>query len=76
MVKLVVAGNYHQYVNWCEENKVKPIGIEARYISSWEDMRGFRDAEIIYYGTYYERKDIHRIKEEARWLNPSPGGDR
>ena len=66
-MKLVVAGNFREYDYYCKINKLDRK--EAKYISSPNDMFGFHNVEIIYYGTYYMRKDYFQIREKEMDVN-------
>ena len=54
VMKLVIAGNYQQYKNYLQENKLSSQ--DAKYISRSEQLRGYRDVEIVRVGEW--------------WLNP------
>jgi len=62
-MKLIIAGNYQQYLHYLQENSETPR--TAKYISDSNMLRGLRDGEIIKYGTYYtnERIDWNLVKE-------------
>jgi hypothetical protein len=53
-MKIVIAGNYHQYKNYLRENNLTPR--QARYVDMPEKLRGLRDVEVVKYGEW--------------WLNP------
>ena len=60
--KLILAGNYHEYENYLRES-----GEDRRnstYVSNHLVLKGMRDFELVPYGTFYERNDIHEIEDE------------
>lgn len=62
MRKIVIAGNYTQFSQWCCRQGVSPR--EYTYISTSSKMLGFHpgDVEVILVGTYYENE----VYNEAR----------
>jgi len=62
-IKLVVAGNYRQFVDWCKAQGFSPHSREVRYIDQPWKARGYHNAEVIKVGTYYQRKDIFELLE-------------
>ncbi len=58
----VLAGNYREFEMFMAKKELKE---KAIYLSSEEKLRGYRSPTIIKVGTYYERKDLHRIKISA-----------
>lgn len=73
-MRLVYAGSYQQYQDWCRENDARE-GLDSRYVMSIEDTMGYpRDTEVVYYGTYHERPDWTTIGPmlEARFRSPAP----
>jgi hypothetical protein len=61
----VIANGFHQFVNWCRENKVSERSPLVSYIAEgeWYKMQGIVNPSVVYYGTFYERKDIYDIKQ-------------
>ena len=61
----VIANGFSQFRSWCRENKVSPDSPLVCYIADGEadKLRGIRNPTVVYYGTYYERKDFFDIKE-------------
>lgn len=62
-MKLVVAGNYSEFLFYCRENRVSPTSREVIYVDRSDKMRGHREYELIYYGTYRDRgaRDLDEI---------------
>ncbi len=50
--KIVIAGNYRQYLHYLRENELSPR--DARYCCEVEQLRGLRKVEIVRYGTWWE----------------------
>lgn len=51
-IKLVIAGNYSEYLSYLADNNISPV--QAKYISSLEDLKGVdaSKVEVVYYGSY------------------------
>lgn len=62
VIKLVVAGNYSQYRDYCRENGLVPDSKQACYVNSADRLRGRNEYELVYCGTYLERRDLLKIK--------------
>lgn len=60
--KLVLAGNYNQFIRWCEENKENPR--KHTFISDGDCLQGRRlvPSQIVRYGTFFERRDLIEIE--------------
>jgi hypothetical protein len=77
-IKLIIAGNQREYgsfildqIRESEDYRIQPNtamidGVRYLYVFDVDSIRGFSDAEFIPYGTWYERKDIDRIKDEVK----------
>ena len=66
-MKLVVTGNRNQFLDYCRENKLNPHDpLEAVHIRNRIDMLGYRNVDIVFYGTYYETKEFPEIQDEAK----------
>ena len=52
-MKIVIAGNYHQFNNWLRENKLSPH--EAIYADSEEKLLGmsFTESDVVRVGEYW-----------------------
>lgn len=66
-IKLVVAGSFSQFIDWCDENQIHPRNHRVKYVSKAEQLQGYNagGAELVKYGTWYKRKDIAEIEEMA-----------
>lgn len=51
-MKFVIAGNHEQYKQYLRENQISAQ--EAIYLHDSYQLRGFREAEIIRTGTWWE----------------------
>jgi hypothetical protein len=63
--KFIVAGNYEEYRTFLHNHK-DDINVIYVYVNSSRDLKGLRDIEGFYIGTYYKRHDIDTIKEVIR----------
>lgn len=76
---VVIAGNQRQFndivVELCKNAKAFTVyptkaiidGVRFLYCTDARMLKGLRDIDFKFYGTWYERKDINEIKEEARF---------
>lgn len=61
---IVVAGNYQQFVRWCQDRDISRHDPYVRYASDEQHLRGnggHIDIHII--GTFAERRDARRIRD-------------
>jgi hypothetical protein len=77
-IKLIIAGNQREYGSYIldqiresEDYRIQPNtamidGVRYLYVFDCDSIRGFNDAEFIPVGTWSERKDIDRIKDEVK----------
>lgn len=66
-MKIIIAGNYEQFCNWCYENKINPHSREVFYTGRVMSFLGYRfkdTDELIWTGTWFERDDIMDILNE------------
>jgi hypothetical protein len=70
----VVAGNYREFVHWCQDNHLSRHDPRVRYIQDFTRLMGLRIEEskgdrVVLYGTYESRMDWPEMVEEllARW---------
>jgi len=56
---LVIAGNFHQYLNWLIENKQSRWDYE--YISKQEDWVGYRNIPVFLVGEYYKNPAFQNL---------------
>jgi hypothetical protein len=62
--KIVIAGSHEEYHTWCYENKTDPRhNIYARDVYSIKGVSA-RPEDVVYYGTWQNRKDIREINGE------------
>ena len=63
--KYVVSGNYEEYQEFLEKHK-DDINVIYLYVNSTRDLKGMKNIEGYFTGTYNERSDIETIKEVIR----------
>lgn len=66
---IVVAGNYQQFVRWCQDRDISRHDPNVRYASDEQYLRGnggHFDIHII--GTFAERRDAFRMRELIRYM--------
>jgi superfamily I DNA and/or RNA helicase len=63
--KFVVAGNLTEYYAFLDKHK-DDINVIYLYVNSTRDLKGIKDIEGYYTGTYNKRPDIETIKEVIR----------
>lgn len=60
----VLAGNYHQFADWCARQGISRHDRRVRYIGSpvdlWGSPRGLRYVKV---GTWEDRRDLSEITE-------------
>lgn len=68
-IYLVIAGNYSQFIFWCDEHHVSTRRRNIIYVSSADNIKGFMPpkTEIIKCGTWYKRTDVDKIKKELSY---------
>lgn len=91
---LVIAGNGREF-DFLMEEKIRtglsyskfgrsPVVVgDTRYyyIHRPEQMRGFNDVEVLFYGTFYERKNLAEFEKQAKIIeftskcSKAPTGD-
>lgn len=74
----IVAGNYQQFRAWCLDNHRSPQDPKITFISEGAAPRylyGTRDPQVLWYGTWQQRKDINEIIECVR-LRYLPTGNK
>ena len=52
-IKIIVTGNYNEYLKYCQENKENPNEPFIRYARSTNELKDFRGCKVIYYGNYW-----------------------
>ena len=63
--KFVVAGNMKEYYAFLDKHK-DDINVIYLYVNSTRDLKGMKNIEGYYTGTYNKRPDIETIKEVIR----------
>jgi hypothetical protein len=63
--KFVVAGNMREYYAFLDKHK-DDINVIYLYVNSTRDLKGMKNIEGYFTGTYNERSDIETIKEVIR----------
>jgi hypothetical protein len=61
---IVVAGNYQQFVRWCQDKDIRRNDPYVKYASDEQHLRGnggHIDIHVI--GTFAERRDAHRMRD-------------
>ena len=65
----VVAGDYLQFTLWCREvlemHTDQAVNLGAKFVRAPLTFQGQRDFDIVYYGTYQQRRDIEEIRQAA-----------
>lgn len=65
----VFAGTYTQFGHWCMYSRVNPCSRMVRCLSSPWDIRGYRDFDLVYTGTYYDHRDWSLITVELSYYS-------
>jgi hypothetical protein len=58
-MKYVIAGNGMQYQHYIRSNRLS--GLDYRYVSDIDSIRGLSDISGVFTGTWYDREDIMDI---------------
>lgn len=71
MSKLVLAGNYREFLYYFRNDKT------AKYITERSQMLGYRDAEFIKVGTWYKQPHdlITAFEQEEQIMNASKANE-
>ena len=60
---IVLAGNYREFKNFLDKNG----GTDGEYCyGDAHNIMGIEAKEVVEYGTFYERKDAHDLRELAK----------
>jgi hypothetical protein len=66
--KYIIAGNYHEFLNWCWENDYQPR-VEAIFVIGLDRIRGLdSNARFEFIGTWAQRSDAGDILEYVTFL--------
>ena len=60
----VIAGSYTQFGNWCMYSRVNRNSRMVKYASGPWCMRGYSDFDVVFTGTYLDRRDLGPIRED------------
>ena len=63
MKKVILAGNYQQFMDWCRETKTNPR--ECVYYDHPHKILGLSHFEQIKVGTWSDVKDAYKLVSEA-----------
>lgn len=66
----VIAGTYQQFVSWAKENGIDPRNRHYIYVSSVQQLQGVREGELVLTGTWWDRPDIHELRQMVRVALP------
>lgn len=64
----VIAYDYVQFLEYCRLNKINPYSHLIVYVRDVKQIVGVVNPEVVYYGTWYDRKDIYDLKEMIRLM--------
>lgn len=59
----IVAGNYHEFIRYCQSKGVDPTYFYVQYVISIECLRNTVNPFVIFTGTCDKRKDIIKIRD-------------
>ena len=67
----VVAGNYREFMIWCQDNHLSRNDPKVRYVQDFSRLRGLYIEEskgdrVVLYGTYEGRMDWPEMVDELR----------
>lgn len=57
----VLAGSYQQFRHWCRFSRVNPNSRNIRYVNDAHCLRGVRDIDLVYTGTYYSEFPLRKM---------------
>lgn len=58
----VLAGSYRQFGHWCMFSRVNPNSRNVKYVDEAYRLRGVRDIDVVYTGTYYDDFSLRRMR--------------
>ena len=61
-IKIIIAGTHGEYLEYLKESNETPK--TAIYLSIMDKIRGYKDYEIVYYGTGFYRNDLNKRELE------------
>lgn len=62
-VLYVIANGYVQFLEYCRFNKVNPHSHMVVYVDDAKKICGVINPNVVFYGTYHDRKDINELKD-------------
>jgi hypothetical protein len=70
-VTRVLAGSYSQFDNWCRFSRVNPRSGMVKYVHRVDSIRGLRDFDLVYTGTWFDRpeREIVPIQHAIDYFN-------
>lgn len=70
-VTRVLAGSYTQFSDWCRFSRVNPRSGMVKYVHYEYDIRGLRDFDLVYTGTWFNRpeREIVPIQQVIDYFN-------
>jgi hypothetical protein len=69
MKRIVIAGNYRQFCQWCSENQVYRRDPNVIFAGSIQRLRGIAGpVEVVRYGTWAYRTDITEIEANIAYI--------
>jgi hypothetical protein len=71
-IKYVIAGNGMQYQHYIRSNRLS--GLDYRYVSGIDSIRGLSDISGVFTGTWYDREDIIDIINQIMVIKSRHGG--
>lgn len=76
--KLIIAGNYNQYYNYCKENGLPNDTPMVKYIYDAKGLRGLRGCEVIFVGNYtinpaHNDPYLKYVVEDCKVADPKTG---
>jgi hypothetical protein len=60
-ITVVLAGNYREFLRWCQENEVNPRDRSVVYASDVSRVRGLGLIRVETYGAWHRRQDGYDI---------------
>lgn len=64
----VIAGNYRQYMHWCQENGIHPWSGPAFY-ATVDNLQRRSQVDVVRTGTWQFRRDLADIEDTLRFVN-------
>lgn len=69
MVRLVLAGNYRQFEDWCREQRISLRQLHVHrvvYVAGTHHLNGLGPVEVVRVGTWYDRPlDLLRAVQDV-----------